>query len=486
MPEQTPLTADVAKYVIESSVDGLMVINGGGLVLFANPSATALFAGRTEQLLGFHVGTPAISDSVELILPGIDSIRYVEMRAAEIVWEGQRATLASLRDITDRKQMEGALLESEVHFRTIADFGQALIWTSGFARERDYFNQPWLSFTGRSLSQESGAGWEEGMHPQDLPAYLNVYSGSFDRRERFTITYRIRRFDGEYRWIEDRASPRFNSRGVFLGYIGHCLDITEQKQAQEALALRTTELYEAHTQLKMLDGAKDDFLKIIAHELRTPLHGLLGVGEIILGELDGSPESEQLRRLFAVSRQRMLSIVEDALLLSRIDVDGAEMVFGQASLSLTLKRAVEATSIVARSRRVRIVAPQEDLNLVRGEEDLLAKAFHELARTAVQLSQEDGLVHITAQTKTTPFSLTFDVGNGSIPEAVMERFFDVFSISEALGPGGDLGLGPAVASRILSLFGARVTVANLEPAGIRFTVLLMPPPAGPTSVIALT
>ncbi len=140
-----------------------------------------------------------------------------------------------ITDITERMRAEEALREREQSYKTLADSGHALIWTSGTDKLCDYFNRPWLEFTGRTLEQEMGNGWAEGIHPVDRQHCLNTYSEAFDRRESFSLEYRLKRYDGEYRWIIDEGCPRFDSKGEFIGYIGHCLDITERKQAEEAL-----------------------------------------------------------------------------------------------------------------------------------------------------------------------------------------------------------------------------------------------------------
>jgi PAS domain S-box-containing protein len=134
-----------------------------------------------------------------------------------------------LSEIAEKKQIEEALAESEAHFRTLADNGQALIWTSGTDKNCNYFNQPWLDFTGRTLKQEIGNGWTEGLHPEDFDYCLDVYIKAFDLREKFSMEYRVHHNSGEYRWIQDNGTPRFNRKGEFLGYIGHCLDINERK-----------------------------------------------------------------------------------------------------------------------------------------------------------------------------------------------------------------------------------------------------------------
>jgi PAS domain S-box-containing protein len=146
----------------------------------------------------------------------------------------------AIRYAIERKRVEAALLESAVHFQTLADSGQALIWTSDLDKLCDYFNNAWLAFTGRPLERELGLGWTEGVHPGDMDRCVEIYTTSFDRRERFSMDYRLRRFDGEYRWIQDDGSPRYNSRGEFLGYIGFCLDVTDRKsrELQQALAMQ--------------------------------------------------------------------------------------------------------------------------------------------------------------------------------------------------------------------------------------------------------
>lgn len=133
-----------------------------------------------------------------------------------------------------RREME-VRRESEQQYRTLADSGQALIWAADTDKLFNYFNKAWLDFTGRVLEQELGNGWVDGVHPDDSQRCLDVYMSSFDRREKFSMDYRLRRYDGEYRWIRDDGCPRYTSEGEFIGYIGYCLDITGRKQDEDLI-----------------------------------------------------------------------------------------------------------------------------------------------------------------------------------------------------------------------------------------------------------
>jgi two-component system sensor kinase FixL len=141
------------------------------------------------------------------------------------------------RDVTKRKIAEEELRESEARFRTVANAAPVMIWMAGPDKLCTFFNKGWLHFTGRTIEQELGNGWAEGVHSDDLERCLDVYQNSFNARESFTMEYRLRRSDGEYRWVLDTGTPRFAFDGAFRGYIGSCIDITERKGAEEKFRL---------------------------------------------------------------------------------------------------------------------------------------------------------------------------------------------------------------------------------------------------------
>ncbi len=172
--------------------------------------------------------------------------------------------------ITERREKVNALSESEARFHSMADTAPVFIWMSGQDRLRTFFNKRWLDFTGRSPEHEHGNGWSEGIHPDDVERTLTTYVETFDERKEFTMEYRLRRHDGEYRWLLDTGIPRVASDGTFLGYIGCAHDVSERKLAEERAWRQRGEL--AHVARIATMG---ELTASLAHELNQPLATIL-------------------------------------------------------------------------------------------------------------------------------------------------------------------------------------------------------------------
>ncbi len=171
-----------------------------------------------------------------VLLPN-GEIRWLDERGSvEFSSEGKPARMRGVsRDVTRRKVGEQALLESEARFRTMANTAPVLIWMSGLDKLCTFFNKPWLEFTGRTIEQELGNGWAEGVHPDDFQSCLKTYVEAFHARQPFVMQYRLRRHDGQYRWISDNGVPRYDAQKNFAGYIGSCMDVTDLISKEEAL-----------------------------------------------------------------------------------------------------------------------------------------------------------------------------------------------------------------------------------------------------------
>ena len=201
-----------------------------------------------------------------------------------------------------------ALRESEQSYRTLADSGQALIWTAEVDKLCTYFNKPWLDFTGRTLEEECGDGWTKGVHPDDLETCVRSYVSAFDRREKFSMEYRMRRWDGEYRWVQDDGCPRYGAGGEFIGYIGHCLDITERKLTEERI------------QAALLE--KEALLRELFHRTRNNMQVIMAILAIEEETADNELVSAVVRK--TSSRIMSMSLIHKKLYesqdLSLVDI----------------------------------------------------------------------------------------------------------------------------------------------------------------------
>jgi len=207
-----------------------------------------------------------------------------------------------------RKRAESELAESEMRFRLVADTAPAMIWVSGTDKLCTYVNQRWLDFTGRPVQAELGNGWTEGVHPDDLDKCMQTYQNAFGRREAFTMEYRLRRNDGNYRWIMDTGAPRVNADGSFAGYIGAAVDVTKRKLAEEALAGIGGKLIAAQEQERTR----------IAWELHENINQQLALLSVMLHQFRQNPlpSISQIRSRLADFANQVADVAESITALS--------------------------------------------------------------------------------------------------------------------------------------------------------------------------
>ena len=181
----------------------------------------------------------------------------------------QAANFAIYRDITERKRAEERLRESEARFQAMADKAPVMIWTTGTDGLCNYFSKPWLDFTGRTMEQEVGLGWIQGVYPDDVQGCFDGFLPKFEARKPFRMEYRLRRADGEYRWVMESGVPRYTPGGEFAGYIGSNIDITDLKLAeQEREKLRQAQADLAHINRVTAMG---ELTASLAHEIKQPI-----------------------------------------------------------------------------------------------------------------------------------------------------------------------------------------------------------------------
>jgi PAS domain S-box-containing protein len=257
-------------------------------------------------------------DQIELIA----QIRaMVKIKNANLVKRNEKKHLEKLVDKRTRelkKELgihaitEAELREKEVQYRNLADSGMALIWTSGYDKLRNYFNEPWLKFTGKTSVTELYTEWERSIHPDDFENRRQVYETAFDKREKFDLEYRMRNAVGEYIWIRDLGTPNYNRKGKFIGYIGHCFDISEQKKTELAII-------KAKEKAEESDRLKSAFLANMSHEIRTPMNSILGFAGLLKDSDNTIEEHELFIDTIEKSGARMLFMINDIIDISKIE-----------------------------------------------------------------------------------------------------------------------------------------------------------------------
>jgi PAS domain S-box-containing protein len=213
------------------------------------------------------------------VIGGTSLVLFQGLLIGGLVWQRAR-----------RRKAEAAVHESEERFRLVANSAPVLIWMSGPDKLCTYFNQSWLEFTGRPLQAQLGNGWTQAVHPEDLNSCMDAYTEAFDRLVQFQVEYRLRRSDGEYRWVLDTGVPRFNHDSSLAGYIGSCIDITERKMAEDAVATLSGRLIEA----------QDEERKRIAREIHDDYSqrvALFAVNLEQLAEIHGASSAEASQKV---------------------------------------------------------------------------------------------------------------------------------------------------------------------------------------------
>ena len=323
----------------------------------------------------------------ELINKTKDGVEYIEAAWISPVHQaGGKFThyIGIKEDITERKQAESLLQESEQRFRVIADAAPVLIWLADTDKCCFWFNQGWLEFTGRSMEQEVGNGWADGVHPDDLECCLDIYISHFDQREPFRMEYRLKRYDGEYRWIHDNGVPRFDVDGSFLGYIGSCIDITDRKLTEQKITaqnLRYKTLLKSSTDgihIIDLDGNIVDVNEAFCCQLGYSYAESMQLNvsqwdaqwsaEEVLQVLRELVNSGQARQFETKHRRKDGSLIDVEINSIPVIVEGKSLLFASAR-DITGRKQNEAVILLAKERAEA---------LAQSKSEFLANMSHEI------------------------------------------------------------------------------------------------------------
>jgi PAS domain S-box-containing protein len=410
---------------------------------------------------------------------------------------------AFLRDITIRRRSQEALRESEQRFRMLADSAPVLIWMCDEQLIFNYFNKGWLNFTGRTPAHETGKGWQVGVHLDDYQRLQQTFLGAVQSRQPFQTEFRLRRHDGQYRWMNSVGVPRFAADGAFAGLIGTCTDVTERILAQQELEksffevavareqmedqthlmrLKNDELQDAREAAEAAARSKTEFLANMSHEIRTPMTAILGFADVLMGEDGFEPSAEERHSAYETIKrngQYLLALINDILDLSKIEIGKLGVEFLPCCPQSIVREVVELLANRATSKGLRLTLhSEEDLpDDMLCDPTRLRQILVNLIGNAVKFTQQGSVdVRLRRVVESHSVSLLCEISDSGIgmDEDQLARLFVPFTQADMSTTRrfGGTGLGLTISRHLSRLLGGDISVVSRRGAGSTFTLRL--------------
>ena len=487
--KQTELTVQVAIGVFKQYI-GHSMKKGEGLAgkVWKSGKHIAVenydsWSGRQKSfpkgVLKAAIGVPLKSEGkvIGIIALGYDKPRKV-FPQDELIALNRLADIASIGLYNAGLYQESQ--ERKDRFMNLADSAPVLIWMAGPDKLCTYFNKTWLRFTGRKLKDELGDGWIDSIHPDDREKCIDVYYSAFDLMQPFDSEYRLRHYSGEYRWVLDKGIPRYSAEGEFLGYIGSCIDIEDLKSATERrqeLEAITATLTEQHDQLVALNNAKDEFISLASHQLRTPATGVKQFIGMLLENYFGELADDQHTMLeYAYeSNERQLEVINDLLKVAQVDSGKIVLIKQKCDLAEMLEDIMHEQRAQFDRRQQRIILDRPKKPVVASVDparmrmvienliDNASKYTPDGKKISVSIHEPNAKKFITVKIK--------DEGVGIAGED-MPKLFQKFSRLDnplSIQVGGT-GIGLYWAKKIVDLHGGAIVLKSKPAQGTTFIV----------------
>jgi len=455
--------------LFEQAPEAVAVLSADDCILRVNKEFTRMFGYEPEEVLGRPINDLIVPD---VFLEGsreytrqlksghrveVETIRsrkdgtdvHVSLLAVPVTTPtgAQVANYAIYRDITKRKRTEALLRESEARFQAMADTAPVMIWTTGTDGLCNYFSKPWLDFTGRTMEQEVGMGWAEGVHPDDVHLYYDDFLPAFHAQKPFRMEYRLRRADGEYRWVIESGIPRYTGEGEFAGYIGSNIDITDLKSAeQERERLREAQAELAHINRVTTMG---ELTASLAHEIKQPISAAVTDARTCLRWLGrDDPDVSEARE--AASR-----IIQDVTRASEI-ISRIRSLFKKEEPqreSVDVNEVIREMIVLLRNEASRYSIPihaelAEDFPKVMADRIQLQQVFMNLMLNGIEAMKDmgtGGKLTIRSQQGEGSHLLVSvsDTGTGLPPEQA-DKLFNPFFTTKPQGTGMGLSISRSI------------------------------------------
>jgi PAS domain S-box-containing protein len=377
------------------------------------------------------------------------TLRWHLSRAYRIGAPGAQQWFGTATDIHDLKVAQERLRQSEQRFKAIANTAPAMLWITDARHRCTFLSRGWSEFTGQAEGEGLGTGWVEAVHPDDRERVTSIFAAATEGRAPFELDYRLRTARGDYRWATDAARPRCDESGEFAGFIGAVFDVHERKAAENAL--------------RDADRRKDEFLAVLAHELRNPLAPLRSGLEVLRRARPGGEDAASARDMMQRQVDHMVCLLDDLLDTSRIARGKFELHCQTIDLVEAARNALETSLPLLESRGHRVRAQLPDVPLrVHADPVRIAQVLTNLLNNAAHYTEPGGCVSVSVQGHDGEASVRVEDDGIGIPGDMLERVFEPFVQLETSRRGrqNGLGLGLALARSILRLHGGTIHAAR--------------------------
>jgi len=316
----------------------------------------------------------------------------------------------------------------ELYLKIFEEF-PALIWRSRLDKLCDYFNKTWLDFTGRTMEQEFGNGWTEGVHPDDFDFCLQTYVTAFDKREAFLMDYRMKNRLGEYRWIRDFGRPFYDLDNAFLGYIGSCYDITENK----------------NNELKLieLNATKDKFFSIIAHDLITPFNSIVGYSELLMEQIKGKDyeKAGEIADIILQSSNRAMDLVMN--LMTWAQAQSGEMNFNPQRFDIIplIDEVTLLLNDIAMQKSILIAKTLPPGIQVYADYEMISTVLRNLISNAIKFTPPGGKITISSVEKQNQIVISVNDTGVGISDERIDKLFNISDGYSTPGTQNEKGTG---------------------------------------------
>jgi PAS domain S-box-containing protein len=373
--------------------------------------------------------------------------------------------LISIFDLTHYKMQTELIKESQLRFENIANSAPVMIWITDVNGLFIFVNKIWSEFTARTIGEELGLNWVQDVHPDDMNYLISIYQKSIDERISFSHQFRFKRKDNVYRWLMMNGIPRFNEADIFLGFIGTCIDITQQKEDEDYIKKINDELESANQN-------KDKFFSIISHDLRSPLSGIMSLLDIIVSDYDSLGEDERKEILTEASKtsKSTFTLMENLLDWSRVQTGNISYEPQNTSLNLILTSIKNLYYQKLKEKSISLNFDFDPEYLVFADSNMTETILRNLISNAIKFTKEFGLILISFETLDNDVLIKIkDTGVG-MDEKQISKLFKIDQTHSTIGTSGErgTGLGLLLCKELVEKQGGKIWIESVVNTGTTF------------------